>query len=61
VATDILGRGIAPVILIVDPTLRRSIADIFKKFGLDVVVLSHAEIDSSAKFEVLANIEIEEL
>jgi len=60
-ASEILGRGIAPVILIVDPTLRKSIADIFKKFGLDVVVLSHAEIDESAKFEVLANIDIEEL
>ncbi len=61
VATDILGRGIAPVILIVDPSLRKAISDIFKKFGLDVVVLSHAEIDSKAKFEVLANIDIEEL
>ena len=61
VATEILGRGIAPVVLIVDPTLRKAISDIFKKFGLDVVVLSHAEIDSNAKFEVLANIEIEEL
>ena len=61
VATEILGRGIAPVVLIVDPALRKAISDIFKKFGLDVVVLSHAEIDSNAKFEVLANIEIEEL
>ena len=61
VAAEILGRGIAPVILIVDPSLRKPIADIFKKFGLDVVVLSHAEIDAKAKFEVLANIEIEEL
>ena len=60
-ATEVLQRGVAPVILIVDPTLRKSMSDIFKKFGLDVVVLSHAEIDSSAKFEVLANIDIEEL
>ncbi len=60
-ATEILSKGIAPVILIVDPQLRKSLADIFKKFGLDVVVLSHAEIDPSAKFEVLGSIEIEEL
>jgi len=60
-ATEILGRGIAPVILIVDPSLRKSIAEIFKKFNLDVVVLSHAEVDSNAKFEVLANIDVEEL
>ncbi len=60
-AAEILGRGIAPVILIVDPSLRKSIAEIFKKFNLDVVVLSHAEVDSNAKFEVLANIDVEEL
>jgi flagellar biosynthesis protein FlhA len=60
-ATEVLQRGIAPVILIVDPSLRKSIAEIFKKFNLDIVVLSHAEIDSNAKFEVLANIDVEEL
>ena len=60
-ATEILQRGIAPVILIVDPNLRKSIAEIFKKFNLDVVVLSHAEVDSNAKFEVLSNIDVEEL
>ncbi len=60
-ATEVLQRGIAPVILIVDPNLRKSISEIFKKFNLDVVVLSHAEVDSNAKFEVLANIDVEEL
>jgi len=60
-AAEVLQRGVAPVILIVDPNLRKSVAEIFKKFNLDVVVLSHAEVDSNAKFEVLANIEIEEL
>jgi len=60
-ATEILQRGVAPVILIVDPNLRKSIAEIFRKFNLDVVVLSHAEVDSNAKFEVLSNIDIEEL
>lgn len=60
-ATEVLQRGVAPVILIVDPNLRKSIAEIFRKFNLDVVVLSHAEVDSNAKFEVLSNIDIEEL
>ncbi len=60
-ATEVLQRGIAPVILIVDPNLRKSISEIFKKFNLDVVVLSHAEVDSNAKFEVLSNIDVEEL
>ena len=60
-STKILQRGIAPVVIIVDPMLRKSLSDIFEKFGLDVVVLSHAEIDSSAKFEVMSSIEIETL
>jgi flagellar biosynthesis protein FlhA len=60
-AAEVLQRGIAPVILIVDPALRRALSDIFKKFNLDIVVLSHAEVDSKVNFEVLANIEIKEL
>ena len=60
-AAKLLQRGIAPVIIIVDPMLRKALNDIFEKFGLDVVVLSHAEIDSKAKFEVMSSIEIENL
>jgi len=60
-AKELLSQGIAPVILIVDPSLRKSISMIFEKFNLDIVVLSHAEIDSSSKFEVLASIDIKEI
>ena len=60
-AAEVLQKGIAPVILIVDPLLRKSIKDIFEKFGLDIVVLSHAEIDPNVTFEVLKSIEIENL
>ncbi len=60
-ATKILQKGIAPVIIIVDPLLRKSIKDIFEKFGLDVVVLSHAEIDPNVTFEVIDTIEIDNL
>ncbi len=60
-AAKILQKGIAPVVIIVDPMLRKSLHDIFEKFGLSIVVLSHAEIDSKAKFEVLGSIEIENL
>lgn len=60
-SNKILQKGIAPVVIIVDPMLRKSLSDIFEKFGLDIVVLSHAEIDSSAKFEVMSSIEIETL
>lgn len=60
-ATKLLQKGVAPVVVIVDPVLRKALSDIFEKFGLDIVVLSHAEIDSKAKFEVIGNIEIENL
>ena len=60
-ATKILQTGVAPVILIVDPNLRKSLAEIFTKFNLDVVVLSHAEVDPSTQFEVLASVDVTEL
>lgn len=60
-AATLLHKGIAPVVIIVDPLLRKSLSDIFEKFGLDIVVLSHAEIDSNSKFEVMGSIEIEKL
>jgi len=57
-ASEIISKGIAPVILIVDPMIRKSLAEIFERFGLDVVVLAHSEIDSNVKFEVLGSISI---
>ncbi len=58
-ATELLQKGISPVIIIVDPQLRRPLAEIFERFSLDVVTLSHAEIDSTAKFEVMGSISLE--
>jgi flagellar biosynthesis protein FlhA len=58
-ASEILQKGISPVIIIVDPALRRPLSEIYERFGLDIVTLSHAEIDSNAKFEVLGSIRIE--
>jgi len=60
-AAQVLQKGVAPVILIVDPLLRKSTKDIFEKFGLDIVVLSHAEIDPNVTFEVLKSINIPNL
>ncbi len=57
-AAEILQKGVSPVIIIVDPQLRRGVAEIFERFSLDVIVLSHAEIDSSATFEVMGSISI---
>ncbi|MEA1982764.1 MAG: flagellar biosynthesis protein FlhA [Campylobacterota bacterium] len=58
-AAELLQKGISPIVIIVDPQLRRGVAEIFERFSLDVVTLSHAEIDSSATFEVLGSIAIQ--
>jgi flagellar biosynthesis protein FlhA len=57
-AHELLQKGVSPVVIIVDPQLRRGVAEIFERFSLDVVTLSHAEIDSSATFEVMGSISI---
>lgn len=54
----VLQKGIAPVILIVDPELRRPLANKVEQFKIDLVVLSHAELDTNAKYEVLGSINI---
>ncbi|WP_428737205.1 flagellar biosynthesis protein FlhA [Sulfurimonas sp.] len=59
-AAEVLQKNISPVIVIVDPQIRRGVAEIFEKFSLDIVTLSHAEIDSNATFEVLGSITIEQ-
>jgi flagellar biosynthesis protein FlhA len=58
-AAELLQKGVSPVVVIVDPQLRRGVAEIFERFSLDVVTLSHAEIDSNATFEVMGSISIE--
>lgn len=55
---QILQKGVAPVILIVDPALRRPLASKLEQFKIELVVLSHAELDVNTKYEVLGNIEI---
>jgi flagellar biosynthesis protein FlhA len=58
-AGELLQKGVSPIIIIVDPKLRRPLAEIYERFNLDIIVLSHAEIDSSAKFEVLGSITLD--
>lgn len=57
----VLERGIAPVVIIVDPLLRKQVAEIYERFALDVVVLSHSEIDSAVRFEVLGSIQMDDI
>ena len=55
---EALQSGITPIILIVDPALRKPLSSIFSKFNMQVTILSHAEIDNSDDFEVISTIEI---
>jgi flagellar biosynthesis protein FlhA len=57
----VLERGIAPVVIIVDPLLRKQVSEIYERFALDVVVLSHSEIDSAVRFEVMGSIQMEDM
>jgi flagellar biosynthesis protein FlhA len=50
-------KGVSPVSLIVDPSLRRRIAEIYEKFGLNIAVLSHAELDAKADFTIEGTLE----
>ncbi|WP_457561769.1 flagellar biosynthesis protein FlhA [Caminibacter pacificus] len=56
---ELVNKGVAPVVLIVDPLIRKPLAEILERFGVEIVVLSHAEIDPNAKFEVLGSISID--
>ncbi len=58
-ASELLQKGVSPIIVIVDPKLRRPLAEIYERFNLEIVTLSHAEIDSTAKFEVLGSITLD--
>lgn len=57
-AAEVLQKGVSPVIIIVDPQIRKAVAEIFERFSLDIVTLSHAEIDSNATFEVMGSVAI---
>lgn len=52
---------ISPFILCVEPQLRKFIADICSNFGLNIVVLSFAEISENTQFETEGIINVEKL
>ncbi|QOG11998.1 flagellar biosynthesis protein FlhA [Arcobacter sp. FWKO B] len=55
--SQVENSGISKVVMVVDPLLRKRISEIFEKFGLDVAVLSHAELDSRANFSIDGTLE----
>lgn len=54
----LLNMGMSPAIIIVDPSMRKQVSDTYEKFGLHIVVLSHAEIDKNVSFEVMAKVSL---
>jgi flagellar biosynthesis protein FlhA len=50
-------KGFSKVAMVVDPLLRKRISEIYEKFGLQVAVLSHAELDSRANFAIEGTLE----
>ena len=49
---EIESKGFSKVAMVVDPLLRKRISEIYEKFGLQIAVLSHAELDSKANFAI---------
>ena len=52
-------KGFNKLALVVDPVLRKRVSEIYEKFGLEIAVLSHAELDSKASFSIEGTIEFE--
>lgn len=50
-------KGVSNVVLVVDPVLRKRISEIFEKFGFEIAVLSHAELDTKAEFAIEGTVE----
>lgn len=50
-------KGFSKITMVADPILRKRISEIYEKFGLQVSVLSHAELDSKANFAIEGTLE----
>ena len=54
---SIENKGVTGVCMVVDPILRKRISEIFEKFGFELPVLSHAELDTRADFAIDGTVE----
>ncbi|WP_419765511.1 MAG: flagellar biosynthesis protein FlhA [Arcobacter sp.] len=54
---NVEAKGYNKVAMVVDPVLRKRISEIYEKFGLEIAVLSHAELDSKANFAIEGTLE----
>jgi len=55
--SSIEARGVSNVSIVVDPVLRKRISEIYEKFGFEIAVLSHAELDTKAEFSIEGTVE----
>ena len=55
--TQLDNKGISLVSMVVDPSLRKRISEIFEKFGLNIAILSHSELDPKAEFAIEGTVE----
>jgi len=54
---SIEARGVSNVSMVVDPVLRKRVSEIYEKFGFEIAVLSHAELDTKAEFSIEGTLE----
>jgi len=54
---EIETKSFTKIAMVVEPLLRKKIAEIYEKFGLQIAVLSHAELDSKANFVIEGTLE----
>ena len=54
---SIEAKGISNISMVVDPVLRKRISEIYEKFGFEIAVLSHAELDTKAEFSIEGTLE----
>jgi len=55
---NLQNMGKKDIVMVVDPLLRKRLSEIFEKFGIDLPVLSHAELDTNAEFVIEATLEV---
>jgi len=55
--SSIEARGVSNISIVVDPVLRKRISEIYEKFGFEIAVLSHAELDTKAEFSIEGTVE----
>ncbi len=50
-------KNVSGVSMVIDPSLRKRISEIFEKFGLSIAILSHSELDPKAEFSIEGTVE----